>query len=116
MKKKKNKEIGMKCKKNKCKHYIDNCFCSIFNEITDHMSCYGGFEPMELNIMTEKRFENRLNQSKIKFNTLNPVWDNEKKDALNIFEIIDLLNQLYDENEQLKQLMALHFTKKKMGM
>lgn len=30
--------------------------------------------------------------------------------------LVDLLNELNDENEQLKQLMALHFTKKKMGM
>lgn len=73
--------------------------------------------------MIEKRFENRLDKSNIKFNTLNPVWDNEKEDALNIFEMIDELNrlnsdcsnliddntefnreinQMYRENEQLK--------------
>lgn len=29
--------------------------------------------------MTEnKQFENRLNKDNIKFNTLNPVWDNDK--------------------------------------
>ena len=44
--------------------------------------------------MTKKRFENRLNKSDIKFNTLNPVWDNEKETALNVFEMIDLLNEL----------------------
>ena len=49
-----------------------------------------------------KRFENRLNKSNIKFNTLNPVWDNEKEDALNVFEMIDLLNELNTENIQLK--------------
>ena len=74
--------------------------------------------------MIEKRFENRLNKSNIKFNTLNPVWDNEKEDALNVFEMIDELNylndccdnliednteyvaeinQMHKENEQLKQ-------------
>ena len=46
--------------------------------------------------MIEKRFENRLNKSNIKFNTLNPVWDNEKEDALNVFEMIDELNYLND--------------------
>ena len=46
--------------------------------------------------MIEKRFENRLNKSNVKFNTLNPVWDNEKEDALNVFEMIDELNYLND--------------------
>ena len=46
--------------------------------------------------MNEKRFENRLNKSNVKFNTLNPVWDNEKEDALNVFEMIDELNYLND--------------------
>ena len=52
--------------------------------------------------MTAKRFENRLNKDNVKFNTLNPVWDNEKEDALNVFEMIDLLNELNDECEFLK--------------
>ena len=52
--------------------------------------------------MTVKRFENRLNKDNVKFNTLNPVWDNEKEDALNVFEMIDLLNELNDECEFLK--------------
>ena len=76
--------------------------------------------------MTEKRFENRLDKSNVKFNTLNPVWDNEKEDALNVFEMIDELNylndccnnliddnteyvaeinQMHKENEQLKQFI-----------
>ena len=46
--------------------------------------------------MIEKRFENRLNKSNVKFNTLNPVWDNEKEDALNVFEMINELNYLND--------------------
>lgn len=71
----------------------------------------------------EKRFENRLDKSNVKFNTLNPVWDNEREDALNVFEMIDELirlnldcsnliddnteyvaeiNQIHKENEQLK--------------
>ena len=52
--------------------------------------------------MTAKRFENRLNKDNIKFNTLNPVWDNEKETGLNVFEMIDLMNELHEENEQLK--------------
>lgn len=52
--------------------------------------------------MSIKRFENRLDKSNIKFNTQNPVWDNEKKDALNVFEMIDLLNELYDVNKKLE--------------
>ena len=47
--------------------------------------------------MTEnKRFENRLNRDIKKFHALNPVWDNELKDAWNVFEMIDLLNK-YDK-------------------
>ena len=42
----------------------------------------------------EKRFINRLDLLNPKFNTLNPVWDNEKGDALNVFEMIDELNRL----------------------
>ena len=74
--------------------------------------------------MIEKRFENRLDRSNTKFNVLNPVWDNEKEDALNVFEMIDELNrlnldcsnliddnteyvaeinQIHKENEQLRQ-------------
>lgn len=41
----------------------------------------------------DDRFENRLNTDKVYFNTLNPVWDNEKEDALNVFEMITLLNK-----------------------
>ena len=52
--------------------------------------------------MTVKRFENRLNKDNIKFNTLNPVWDNEKQDAFNVFEMIDMLNELHEENRSLK--------------
>lgn len=48
-----------------------------------------------------KRFENRLNKDIKKFHALNPVWDNEKQDALNIFEMIDLLNELNDENNKI---------------
>ena len=44
----------------------------------------------------EKRFKNRLDLLNPKFNTLNPVWDNEKGDALNVFEMIGELNYLND--------------------
>ena len=74
----------------------------------------------------EKRFINRLDLLNPKFNTLNPVWDNEKGDALNVFEMIGELNylndccnnliddnteyvaeinQMHKENEQLKQII-----------
>ena len=69
--------------------------------------------------MTEKRFENRLDKSNVKFNTINPIWDNEKETGLNVFEMMDLLNKydteynmchndvlrLEKENEDLKQQM-----------
>lgn len=52
--------------------------------------------------MNRKRFENRLNKSNIKFNTLNPVWDNEKKTALNVFEMIDKLNEYSEKIYELE--------------
>lgn len=52
--------------------------------------------------MTGKRFENRLNKSDIKFNTLNPVWDNERGTALNVFEMIEEMNKLEDEKIHFK--------------
>lgn len=52
--------------------------------------------------MTGKRFENRLNKSDIKFNTLNPVWDNEKGVALNVFEMIEEMNKLESEKNHFK--------------
>ena len=55
--------------------------------------------------MTEKRFENRLDKSNVKFNTLNPTWDNEKETGLNVFEMIDELNKLSDENKQIKHII-----------
>ena len=53
--------------------------------------------------MTAKRFENRLSKNNLKFLYQNPVWDNEKKDALNVFEMIDLLNELVTECNSLKK-------------
>jgi chromosome segregation ATPase len=50
-----------------------------------------------------KRFENRLDKSNVKFNTLNPVWDNEKEDAFNVFEMIDLLNDYEVKYQELEQ-------------
>ena len=37
----------MKCVKNKCKHYINDVWCEVFEEITDGMNCFGAFEPKE---------------------------------------------------------------------
>ena len=54
--------------------------------------------------MTEnKRFENRLNKENVKFNTQNPVWDNKREDALNVFEMIEELNALHEENQELRK-------------
>ena len=87
--------------------------------------------------MTEKRFENRLNKDIKKFHALNPVWDNELKDAWNVFEMIDLLNnydkeyksclndvlrlekendQLKEENKKLKKQLRREETDKKRLM
>lgn len=52
--------------------------------------------------MNRKRFENRLNKSNIKFNTLNPVWDTEKETALNVFEMIDKLNEYSEKIYELE--------------
>ena len=52
--------------------------------------------------MNGKRFENRLKKSDIKFNTLNPVWDNEKGTALNVFEMIDKLNEYSEKTYELE--------------
>ena len=57
--------------------------------------------------MSEKRFENRLNKDKIKFNTQNPVWDNKKEDALNVFEMIDLLNEQDEIIDNLQEQVHL---------
>lgn len=56
--------------------------------------------------MTEKRFENRLDKSNVKFNTLNPTWDNEKETGLNVFEMIDEMNNLNNEKEFFKNRIA----------
>lgn len=56
-----------------------------------------------MNEKEEFRFENRLNKENIKFRTLNPVWDNEIEDTLNVFEMITEMNKLHDNNCQLKR-------------
>ena len=59
--------------------------------------------------MTEnKRFENRLNRDKKYFNVLNPVWDYEKEDGLNVFEMIEELNALHEENARLRLELDTH--------
>ena len=55
-------------------------------------------------LMTGKRFENRLNRNKIKFNAQNPVWDNEQETAINVFEMMRLLNKYQEEVERLQFL------------
>ena len=67
--------------------------------------------------MTEnKRFENRLNKENVKFNTQNPVWDNKREDALNVFEMIEELNALHEENQSLKkQIGNLEHTRDFLG-
>lgn len=70
----------------------------------------------------EKRFENRLDKSNVKFNTLNPVWDNEKETALNVFEMIDELNYLNDccdnliddDTEYVAEINQMHKENKKL--
>lgn len=52
--------------------------------------------------MNGKRFENRLNKANIELNTLNPVWDNEKETALNVFEMIDKLNEYSEKTYELE--------------
>ena len=52
--------------------------------------------------MNGKRFENRLNKSNIELNTLTPVWDNEKGTALNVFEMIDKLNEYSEKIYELE--------------
>ena len=53
--------------------------------------------------MTKKQFENRLNTNLKKWHILNPVWDNEKGDALNVFKMINLLNELSNKNKKLEK-------------
>lgn len=48
------------------------------------------------------RFENRL-YTNLKSGSLNPVYDNEKEDGLNIFKIVDLLNEFDSENKKLEK-------------
>lgn len=58
--------------------------------------------------MTKKRFENRLNKNSIKFNTLNPVWDNKKKDGLNVFEMCNEMNRLQEKIDELEKILQWH--------
>lgn len=52
--------------------------------------------------MNGKRFENRLNTDNRKYHVLNPVWDNEKETALNVFEMIDKLNEYSEKTYELE--------------
>ena len=53
--------------------------------------------------MIASRFENRLNTDNRKYHVLNPVWDNLEKDAYNIFEMIELLNDYDHRLEYFKE-------------
>lgn len=48
-----------------------------------------------------ERFVNRLNDKNIKFMYQNPVWDTEKEDAYNVFEMIHLMNNIYNSLDKL---------------
>lgn len=53
--------------------------------------------------MIDSRFENRLNTDLKKYHVLNPVWDNMDEDALNVFEMIELLNDYDHRLEYFKE-------------
>lgn len=53
--------------------------------------------------LNKKRFENNLNKNNQNFQDINAVQDNEQEKYLNVFEMIDLLNELHEEKEQLKR-------------
>ena len=55
--------------------------------------------------MIHQRYENRLNKDNIKFNTLNPVWDNKTMDAYNVFEMIRILNRKEFEKNNLRNIL-----------
>ena len=75
-----------------------------------YLQAYHGGDVMEIKEMikmkiklNKKRFENNLNKNNQNFQNINAVMDNEQEKYLNVFEMIDLLNELYEEKEQLKR-------------
>lgn len=52
----------------------------------------------------EPRYTNRIDKNNIKFNTLNPVWDNTKEDALNVFEMIEIMNNQHFKIDKLERV------------
>lgn len=48
------------------------------------------------------RFENRLNTNLKKWHILNPVWDTKKETALNVFEMINKLNEYSEKIYELE--------------
>ena len=56
--------------------------------------------------MSEKRFVPNEEES------YESCWDNQEQDVLWLSEMIDLLNNLYDENKQLKERNAHNFVRK----
>lgn len=55
--------------------------------------------------MNEKRFENRLNEENIKFNAQNLICDNNPENNIIVFEMMELLNNLHEENQCLKKTL-----------
>ena len=75
-----------------------------------YLQAYHGGDVMEIKEMikmksklNKKRFENNLNKNNQNFQDINAVKDNEQEKYLNVFEMIDLLNELHEEKEQLKR-------------
>lgn len=75
-----------------------------------YLQAYHGGDVMEIKEMikmkiklNKKRFENNLNKNNQNFQNINAVKDNEQEKYLNVFEMIDLLNELHEEKEQLKR-------------
>lgn len=79
-------------------------------EFIKYLQAYHGGDVMEIKEMikmkiklNKKRFENNLNKNNQNFQDINAVKDNEQEKYLNVFEMIDLLNELHEEKEQLKR-------------
>lgn len=79
------------------------------NETCDHNceKCQYYIQPFcaYIHVKEEPRYENRLDKNNIKFQTLNPVWDNKEQDAFNVFEMIDIMNEQQWEINKLERIM-----------
>lgn len=52
----------------------------------------------------EPRYTNRIDKNNIKFQTLNPVWDNKEQDALNVFKMINIMNEQQWKIDKLEKI------------